>query len=258
MTEERARTGVNEEDFVAAFRAACDALEGAGVPYLFMGGIASIVHGRTSWTHDLDVFIRRGDEPTAVEALVEAGYRLDPTPSSWLSKLWMGDVFLDVIYSSTGPIDLDDAMLERGERAEVWGRKVPVLGPEDLVVTKALAHGEETGALLVGRPRHHRQARARLGLPADAGPPGPAADAQPAAVRAVDRPRGAGPRDPPALGRHAGGRAVTAEDAEERYLPEHLHEALLADERVGEQDLQVSADEHCIHVAGTVSTAGPS
>ena len=145
MTEERARTGINEDDFVAAFRAACDALEGADVSYLFMGGIASIVHGRTSWTHDLDVFIRRGDEPTAVEALIQAGYRLDPTPSSWLTKLWMGSVFLDVIYSSTGPIDMDDAMLERGEPAEVWGRHVPVLGPEDLVVTKALAHGEETG-----------------------------------------------------------------------------------------------------------------
>jgi hypothetical protein len=144
VNEERARTGVNEEDFVDAFRAACDALEGAGVSYLFMGGIASIVHGRTSWTHDLDVFIRRAEEPAAVEALLEAGYRLDPTPSSWLTKLWMGDVFLDVIYSSTGPVDMDDVMLERGEQAEVWSRKVPVLGPEDLVVTKALAHSEAT------------------------------------------------------------------------------------------------------------------
>ena len=47
---------------------------------------------------------------------------------------------------------------------------------------------------------------------------------------------------------------MTAKSAEERYLPEHLHEALLADQRVGEQDLQVAADEHCIHVTGTVST----
>ena len=102
MDEERARTGVNEEEFVEAFRAACDALEAADLPYLFMGGIASIVHGRTSWTHDLDVFIRRADEPAAVEALVEGGYTLDPARSSWLTKLWRGDVYLDVIYSSTG------------------------------------------------------------------------------------------------------------------------------------------------------------
>ena len=97
MNVERARTGVNEEDFVAAFHPACGALESAGMPYLFLGGIASIVHGRTSWTHDLDVFIRRGDEPRVVEVLVEAGYRLDPTPSTWLSELWMGDLFVDVI-----------------------------------------------------------------------------------------------------------------------------------------------------------------
>jgi BON domain len=47
---------------------------------------------------------------------------------------------------------------------------------------------------------------------------------------------------------------VTAKGAEERYLPEHLHEALLADGRVGEQDLQVVADAHCIHVTGSVAT----
>ena len=144
MNDDRTRTGVNEEHFVEAFRAACDALARAEVPYLFMGGIASIVHGRTSWTHDLDVFIRRADEPAAVEALVETGFRLDPAPSSWLTKLWMNDVYVDVIFSSTGPVDLDDDMLSRGVWADVWDRKVPVLGPEDLVVTKALAHGEET------------------------------------------------------------------------------------------------------------------
>ena len=144
MNEERARTGVNADEFVDAFQAAVDALDGAAVPYLFMGGIASIVHGRTSWTHDLDVFIRRADEPVAVDALRAAGFRVDPVPSSWLTKLWKDDVFIDVIYSSTGPVDLDDEMLARGEWAEVWARKVPVLGPEDLVVTKALAHGEDT------------------------------------------------------------------------------------------------------------------
>jgi hypothetical protein len=47
---------------------------------------------------------------------------------------------------------------------------------------------------------------------------------------------------------------MTGRRAEERYLPEHLHEALLNDPRVGEQDLAVTADEHCIHVSGTVST----
>lgn len=144
MTDERVRTGVNEDEFVTVFRLATDTLATAGVPYLFMGGIASIVHGRTSWTHDLDVFIRRADEPAAVDALVAAGFRVDPVQRTWLTKLWLGEVYLDVIYTSTGPVELDDDMLARGQCAEVWERQVPVLGPEDLVVTKALAHGEET------------------------------------------------------------------------------------------------------------------
>jgi Nucleotidyl transferase of unknown function (DUF2204) len=144
VTEDRVRTGVNEDEFVHVFQLSCDTLAAARVPYLFMGGIASIVHGRTSWTHDLDVFIRRADEPTAVDALVAAGFRVDPVARTWLTKLWLGDVYLDVIYSSTGPVELDDDMLERGQCADVWDRQVPVLGPEDLVVTKALAHGEET------------------------------------------------------------------------------------------------------------------
>jgi len=41
---------------------------------------------------------------------------------------------------------------------------------------------------------------------------------------------------------------------EDRYLTEHLHEALLTDERVGEQSLQVRIDGTCIHICGTVAT----
>ena len=51
---------------------------------------------------------------------------------------------------------------------------------------------------------------------------------------------------------------MTAKSAEERYLPEHLHEALLADQRVGEQDLQVSCGRalHPCHRDGV--DAGPA
>ena len=252
MNEDRARTGVNEEDFVVAFRAACDALAGAGVPYLFMGGIASIVHGRTSWTHDLDVFIRRADEPTTVEALVGAGYRLDPNESSWFSKLWMNDVFLDVIYSSTGPVELDDDMLER-ERAEVWGREIPRARPGRPRGDEGARHGEETmhywwDALAIIAKRES------TGTTCSGGRRGPRADPERAAVRAVDRPRGARPRHPPAGVGNAGKRRSRPKPGASPYLAEHLHEALLSDQRVGEQDLQVWRDEHCIHVAGTVPT----
>ena len=257
MTEQdRTRTGVNEEHFVQTLDRACDALDGCGVPFLFMGGIASIVHGRTSWTHDLDVFVRRADEPTVVEALERAGFERDPAPSSWLTKLWHGDVYIDVINTSTGPIYLDDEMLARGEKAEVWSRTLTVLGPEDLVVTKALAHGEETAhywwdalAIIAGHEldwdyllmRARRGPRRVLSLllyaqSTDLAVPDPV-------VRQLS--------------------AVTLGDVEPvtarltprtRYLAGHLHEALLTDARVGEQDLDVASPTRAIHVSGAVAT----
>ena len=40
-----------------------------------------------------------------------------------------------------------------------------------------------------------------------------------------------------------------------RYLAGHLHESLLTDARVGEQDLEVHVDDRTVHVSGSVATA---
>ena len=83
--------------------------------------------------------------------------------------------------------------------------RCPVLGPEDLVVTKALAHGEETAhywwdALAIVAKGELDWDYLLMRAPARAAP-----DAQPAAVRPVDRPRRARPRDPPAVDRRRWG-----------------------------------------------------
>jgi predicted nucleotidyltransferase len=144
MAGSAVRTGVNEEQFHRALALAAEALENAHIAHVFMGGVASIVLGRTSWTHDIDVFIAGADEPTALDALVEAGFSVEPIDSTWLSKVRFGDVVVDLIRCASGPIFLDDEMLERAVPATVWGTKVKVIPAEDLVVTKALAHAEDT------------------------------------------------------------------------------------------------------------------
>ena len=45
-----------------------------------------------------------------------------------------------------------------------------------------------------------------------------------------------------------------ADPEDGRYLAGHLHEALLTDARVGEQDLEIHVDDHTVHVTGTVAT----
>ncbi len=144
MTGSAVRTGVNEEQFHEALARLADALHGAALPHLFMGGIASIVLGRTSWTHDIDVFIASADEPKALEALQGTGFETEPLESTWLSKVRWKDVVVDLIRCATGPVFLDEEMLARAVPATVWGTPVNVIPPEDLVVTKALAHSEDT------------------------------------------------------------------------------------------------------------------
>ena len=138
------RTGANDPTFHRALQTAAEALESSGVPHLFIGGLASMVHGRTAWTHDLDVMVSPRDEPAALAALVAAGFEQQPSPHSWLSKVQMDDVVLDVIHEGSGPIFLDAEMLERSVVECVWGTEVRLIGPEDLVVTKGVAHDEET------------------------------------------------------------------------------------------------------------------
>ncbi len=144
QVDDKTRTGTNDEVFAEALRRTVGALEGAGVPHVFMGGIASMVHGRTCWTHDIDIFCRPADEPDAMAALETAGLRRAESEHVWLSKAYWGDVLVDVVHRSEGPVYADDDMFARAVRREVWGTEVGVMAAEDLIVTKALAHTEET------------------------------------------------------------------------------------------------------------------
>jgi predicted nucleotidyltransferase len=118
---------------------------------VFMGGIASAVHGRPRWTHDLDLFTRPQHARALLDRFAEAGFRTREEDSFWLFKADRDDVLVDVIFRSVGDIHLDDEMLARSRCGMFRGREVPVLAPEDLVVIKALAHAEHS-------PRHWHDA----------------------------------------------------------------------------------------------------
>jgi hypothetical protein len=51
---------------------------------------------------------------------------------------------VDIIFRSSGPICLDDEMLEHSARVQFDGRKIRTLGPEDLFVVKALVLNEHS------------------------------------------------------------------------------------------------------------------
>jgi predicted nucleotidyltransferase len=139
---------VDEQTFLGVLDEVLETLNADGVLYAMIGGLASSIHGRTRWTHDLDVYLRdQHDAARAMEALARAGFRTEKTDEHWLYKGIKRGVLVDLIFKAKGDIYLDDEMQARIRVMDFKGRMVPVVPPEDLIMIKAIIHDEAT-------PRH--------------------------------------------------------------------------------------------------------
>jgi predicted nucleotidyltransferase len=135
-------TESNNQTFYEVLDETVSALDESGVPYTLMGGIAATAQGCHRFTHDIDVFVKPEDAEMALEALEAKGFRTEKTDPLWLFKGFKKNVLVDVIFKSAGTVHLDQEMLERSRVVEFYGRKIRVLGPEDLFVIKALVLNE--------------------------------------------------------------------------------------------------------------------
>jgi predicted nucleotidyltransferase len=126
-------------------------LEAGDVEALLMGGIASAVHGRPRWTHDLDVFVRPQHARALLQLFADGGFATEEADPFWLFKATTDDVLVDIIFRSVGDLYLDEEMLTRRVQGDFHGRQVPLVSAEDLIVIKALAHAEHS-------PRHWHDA----------------------------------------------------------------------------------------------------
>ncbi len=145
--EPRSADDFDEGTFLAVLADTAEALAQKGIPHLFLGGVSSATYGRPRSTRDIDVFVRPEDAGLALDALAAFGFGTEQTYPDWLYKAFKEGVTVDVVFSSTGGILLDDEMLERATVESYRGKDVPVLPPEDMLVIKALAHEEHM-------PRH--------------------------------------------------------------------------------------------------------
>ena len=123
------------------------AIDNSGVKYALMGGIAATALGGHRFTHDIDVFVKPEDADRVLEALDAAGFRTEKTDRNWLYKGFKNNVMVDVIFKSSGPVFLDDEMLERSKVVDFKGRAVRTIAPEDLFVIKSLVLSEHSLSL---------------------------------------------------------------------------------------------------------------
>jgi len=128
-----------------------DALEGLGVPYAVMGGIAASAWGLPRFTHDIDVAVnlRASEIGQLLGILEKRGYLIpEEFRRGWSDQLagtrkvavkrvagnhiWDIDLFL-------AESDFLRSALARRKLVDLDGRQTPLITPEDLVVLKLVA-----------------------------------------------------------------------------------------------------------------------
>jgi hypothetical protein len=243
---------VDEQTFLRVLGEAIAVAAGTGLPHAFMGGIASTALGRPRWTHDIDLCVRREDARAMLAAFARAGYHTEQTDQSWLYKAMKNGVLVDVIFESTGGIVLDDEMLSRVRQGSFGNLQLNVLGPEDLLVIKAIVHREH-------RQRHWFDALALVETGELDWPyllrraaPGPRRVASLLLYAQTD-----GLRVPDWVIESLLEQAREQEagrDVPDEYLIAHANEALATDPRTAELELDVSVDGLEVVLTGTVAT----
>ena len=119
------------------------ALRDNEIPYLLGGSLAFWAHGGPERRRDLDFMIKPEDAERALEVLEASGMRTEKPPEGWLYKAWDGDVLVDLIFHPKG-MQIDDAVIARGEDIEVLAMPIKVMALEDVLCTKLLSLHEHS------------------------------------------------------------------------------------------------------------------
>jgi len=135
-----AAEAVVDADLLETVKKAAVALKKADVPFAVCGGWAVYARGGPRSEHDADFALLERDVPTALDALLAAGFTADDeAPEDWLAKVWDRGNLVDLIFRLSGePVSED--ILGRVEIIEVGSVQMPVLSATDLVVTKLLTY----------------------------------------------------------------------------------------------------------------------
>ena len=137
-------------DTADLLRAFSSALRACGCRWYLFGAQAVTIWGRPRLTMDVDVTVHLAsiDAAGLVACLAAVGFRLSGEFSDEFVRTTR---VLPLVYQPSGvPVDvvlagpgLEERFLERTERVKVGDFTVPVISPEDLIVTKVLAGREK-------------------------------------------------------------------------------------------------------------------
>ncbi len=116
----------------------------SGIPHCFIGGLASAIYGRRRSSHDLDLFVRPEDADRTLKALAGNGFEVERSDPDWIFKAERGGLLVDVIFRSSDGTLLDPELENHIRLVDHLGLRIPVIPPEDLLITKVSAFREDT------------------------------------------------------------------------------------------------------------------
>ncbi|TMQ22938.1 MAG: hypothetical protein E6J90_11565, partial [Deltaproteobacteria bacterium] len=154
---------VTDSPLQPALDAAIEALEGLGLRYALVGGIAVSAWGASRATKDVDLYAELGTaiRPRLHRELVQRGFHV-PAMDEELQRFGVfrslfrpTNVFVD-IFDADNP--LGEAILERRREVHVQGRTRWTAAAEDLIVLKAFSdrardHEDVTKLIAVSGPK---------------------------------------------------------------------------------------------------------
>lgn len=132
---------VPEEQWTV-FQSGVVALERADTPFLLHGAMALATYtGHWRNTKDIDVVVRPGDQPRAIEALQQAGFEdyfeTEAYDRSWIFRGLKSGVLFDLIWELPNHrVPIDDAWFARGELLCLRGQRYLAVPPEELIRVK--------------------------------------------------------------------------------------------------------------------------
>jgi hypothetical protein len=112
-------------------------LAAADIEFAVAGGFAVYARGGPPSDHDVDVFVREQDAEAAQRALIAEGMRGHEPPEDWLTKVYDGDVLVDIIFRPNQRTNMDE-LLARAEPMRIGAARAPVIDGTDLMVDKLL------------------------------------------------------------------------------------------------------------------------
>ncbi len=141
LLAERERTGRE----LRARQMAIRTLDESGVPFLIGGMYAfAAFTGIYRDTKDLDVHVRPQDANRALEVLEAAGWRSERSDERWLYKAFLGEYFVDIIFSSgNGAAVVDDEWFAHAKKAELFGEQCLISPAEEQMWMRAFVNERE-------------------------------------------------------------------------------------------------------------------